>query len=101
MSAMNVSGGRSYGASATAALRALLFSGFRRRLHFDALPVLQLARERPVWPVHHRLAVVDPLEDLDVGAARDTGAHFAHLRFPVLHHEDDLHGLRLPRRSLG
>src|SRR5437868_3518977 len=87
------------GASATAALRALLFSRLVRLLYLDALTLLQLARERPVGPVDHRLAVLDALEDLDVRPAGDPRAHFPHLRLAVLDHEDDLHRLRLPRRG--
>src|SRR5438477_955708 len=98
MSAIQISGGRKCGASATAALRALRFSCFAGRGHLDALPVLQLARERPVRAVHDGFAVVDPFEDLDVRAAGDPGAHLAHLHLPVLHHEDDLHRLWLSRR---
>src|SRR6267143_705004 len=84
---------------ATAALRALLFSRLARLLHLDALPFLQLAGERAVGPVDHGLAVLDPLQDLDVRPAGDARAHFPHLRFAVLDHENDLHRLGLPRRG--
>src|SRR6266576_3331702 len=87
---------------ATAALRALFAPGTRLRLldlHRSA--ILQLAGECPVRTVDHLLALVDPVEDLDVGATRDARVHFAHLRLAVLHHEDDLHRLRLSRRGGG
>src|SRR5947209_8227123 len=78
---------------ATASLRALV--GASRcallLLLLHLLAFLQLARERPVRAVHHRLALVDAVEDLHVGAAGDAGVHLAHLRDTVLvHHEHHL-----------
>src|SRR3954466_3721417 len=67
MSAMDLLGaGRERGALATAALRALFGPGTRLRLldlHGSAL--LQLAGEGPVRSVHHLLALVHAVEDLD------------------------------------
>src|SRR5256885_3937175 len=83
------------GASATAALRALLFSRLVGLLHLDALPLLQLARERPIGTVDHRLAGLEAVEDFDVGPPGDARAHFPHLGLAVLDHEDDLHRLGL------
>src|SRR5438309_6720317 len=59
------------GALATAALRVLLLSRLGRRLELHALPVLQLAGERAVGTVDHRLPIIDPVEDLDVRPAGD------------------------------
>src|SRR3954470_9679957 len=87
---------------ATAALRALGAPGARLRfLHLDGIAVLQLAGEGAVRSLDHLLALVDAVEDLDVGAAGDAGMHFPHLRLAVLHHEDDLHRLRLTGRRRG
>src|SRR2546421_3486312 len=90
MSAMGFSG-RSV-ASATAALRALVAGPLTGFLRLYLLTYLQLARERAIGAVHHRVALVHPAEDLHVGAARDPGLHLPHLRHAVLvHHEDHLH----------
>src|SRR4051812_31286727 len=88
--------------SATAALRALVPGPLAGLLRLDLLSLLQLARERAVRPVHHRLALRHPAEDLHVGAAGDARLHLAHLRHAVLvHHEHHLHRLRLAGRRLG
>src|SRR2546422_11026277 len=82
MSAMGFSG-RSV-ASATAALRALVAGPLTGFLRLDLLTFLQLARERAIGAVHHRVALVHPAEGLHVGAAGDPGLHPAHPRHPVL-----------------
>src|SRR5882724_2316689 len=88
--------------SATAALRALVAGPLPRLLLLDLLSFLQLARQRPVRPVHHRLAFVDAGEDLHVGAAGDPRLHLAHLRHTVLvDDENHLDRLWLPGRRLG
>src|SRR6202048_5243455 len=93
ISAMESAGARSGGASATASRRvwrgsALAGAGLRQPC---TLPVLQLARERAVGPGDHRLALVDAVEDLDVGAAGDADLDLAHLGLAVLvEHEQHL-----------
>src|SRR5215813_345898 len=88
--------------SATASLRALVAGPLAGLLRLDLLPLLQLARERAVGAVHHRVALGDAGEDLHVGAAGDAGLHLAHLGHAVLvHHEDHLDRLGLARRRFG
>src|SRR3954463_11998080 len=80
--------------SATAALRALVAGPLGGLLRLDLLPFLQLARERPVRPVHDGVALAHSGEDLHVGAAGDPRLHLAHLRDAILvddeHHLDRL-----------
>src|SRR6202171_6758531 len=98
ISAMGSSGGRGGGAAATASRRVWrgsALAGARLRQPCT-LPVLQLARERTVGPVDHRLALVDAVEDLDVGAAGDADLDLAHFGLAVpVEDEQDLDRARL------